>query len=309
MGLSSTLEGIVLGQKYNGDKHKISVVKRDGSMFISSKLGTIIATSINGKMRLQDNGNINSWNTNLSDHIKSFKNGIVNMVGSTQQIIKDRIICFGDIGGQKRPGTYVYPTISVDKLNELYLKGYRYFITTLEEHLMDEVLDWIRGYPETKWIHMKIKNNVSLPNNSISYDHRWYILDILEKELPGKCSIINRTEEQRSDKPVVLCNFETEEQWKRLEYKEGYYYWSINQDNIGYHHNSIRVFTGTSTLIDDAIHVFQYYSTHQHKPENTPLGKYHVDEKNQRRFEIFIKYVVHNGQEINNYLLHCPYTK
>lgn len=308
MTLTSTLKGILLGQKNNDLRDKVSIVKRDSGVMITTKMGTISAFNVNGKLRLQDNGSINSWNTNLKDHIKSFKNGINNHVGTPSTEYKDRIICFGEID-QKRRGTYTYPTYpTIERLNELYSKGYRYFLTTLEEHVFDEVLEWIRGYPETRWIHLKIKKDTVLPSNSISYDHRWYMLDMLEKEFPSKCQFINRPEEQRSDKPIVLCNFQSDEEWRRLEYKQGHYYWSINP-TLNYHHNSIRVFTGTTTLLDDAIHVFQYYSVHQHKPENTPLGQYHVDDKNQRVFELFNKYVVHNGEEINNYLIHCPYTK
>lgn len=306
MGLSSTLEGIVLGQKYDGEKHKVSIVKREGNVFVSSKLGTVMATMVNGRMRLQDNGHVNSWNTNLKDHIKSFKKTIPKVDGSMVTMpSKSRIICFGDV--PKRSGTYVYPTISVSRLNELYSKGYRYFLTTMEEHVLDDVLEWIRGYPETRWIHLKTRKGLNLPPNSISYDHRWHMLDILEKEFPGKCTLINRPEEQHGGKNVVLCNFANEDDWKRLEYKEGHYYWSVNPTRS--HHNSIKVYEGTCSLVDDAIHVFQYYHKHQHKPENTPLGKYTIIAGNYRRFELFTKYVVHNGEEINSYIIHCPYTK
>lgn len=309
MGLTSTLEGIVLGQKYNEPKSKLSIIKRDGNVLISTKNGTIIASTINGKLRLQDNDTINSWNSDIKDHIRSFKTSIakIDKLPTSPINIKNRIICFGNGPEGKRKNTYTYPTISIDRLNELYDKGYRYFITTSEEHLIDEVLEWIRGYPETRWIHLKIKKNTKLSPNSISYDHRWYMLDILEKELPGKCILINRPEDQSSDKPVVLCNFDSEDEWKRLEYKKGHYYWSINPTT--YHHNSIRVFTDKVSLIDDAISVFQYYSIHQHKPENTPLGRYIVDRANQRRFELFTKYVVHDGDEINTYIIHSPYVQ
>lgn len=302
MGLSRTLEDIVLGEKYNPNKHKVSIAKRDGHVFISSKIGTIMATNINGRMRLQDNGPINSWNTNLSDHIKSFKKSIAKVDGKSTTPIKSRVICFGNL--PKKSGTYSYPKISVNRLNELYAKGYRYFLTTLEEHLMDEVLEWIRGYPETKWIHLKNKKDCKLPPNSISYDHRWYMIDILEKEFPNKSIYITRPEEQQEGKNVVLCDFSNEDDWKRLDYKQGYYYWSVNPTK--YHHNSMKVCDSICSLIDDAIHVLQYYSEHQHKPENTPLGKYNVIKGNYRRFELFYKYVVHNSEEINSYIIHCP---
>lgn len=305
MGLTSTLEGIVLGHKYNAEKHKISLVKRDGNVLISTKIGTITAHSVNGKLRLQDNGPHNSWNTNINDHIETFKKYITKTEPITSTI-KDRIICFGTLD-KDYSNTYTYPNISISRLDELYSKGYRYFLSTLEEHSTDEIMKWIASHNETRWILLKIKYGTVLPFNAISYDHRWYMLDILESEFPGMCSLINRPEEHQSNKPVVLCNFACEDDWNRLEYKKGHYYWSVNPTKS--HHNSIRVFEGTSTLINDAIEVLKYYSIHQNKPKSTSLGTYHVDDKNNRRFEVFTKYVVHNGDEINSYIIHCPYTK
>jgi len=307
MALAKVLEAVILDLMRGNkpltkiEKYKIGIIRREDRLYVTSKMGTIVLDMINGSYRIQDNGNVNSWNSNMLDHIQSFQGSIDTK--PPRKDIKNRIICFGEALDRQWYKTYSYPNVTIERLNELYEKGYRYFITTLEEHVTLDLLNWIKEHEETRFIHM-LNPNVDLPPNSISYDHRWRMFDILCEEYPNNCVLITHPDEWIPDeRKVVLCNFSNEDNWKQLKYIDGYYYWSMNPSS--YHHNSIRVHTNGTSLIDDALWIFDYYSSYQHKPEATPLGKYDVDSKGYRIFKLYDKYVFHNGQELNTYIVEC----
>lgn len=280
------------------DKYKVSVIRRDDKMFITSKIGTICVN----RDGIQDNGCINSWNADMIDHISSFKQQVKECTTLSVPETKSRVICFGDV--QRESNTYVYPIITIERLDELFNKGYKYFLGTTEEHASDVVLKWIQDHPTTRWILMKNRQETQIPPNCVSYDHRWQIQSILESEFPGKCVTLTNPEDWIPDqRNVVLCNFKSEDQWKKLKYIPGYYYWSINPSTT--HHNSLRVHTGSDlTLVDDALWIFDYYDKFHHKPEASPIGKYVVQSGGYRKFTMFEKYVVHEGKELNHYIIH-----
>lgn len=279
------------------DKYKVCMVRRDDKMFVTSKVGTICVNSDG----IQDNGEFNSWNSDMIDHIKSFKQQVKESTTPTVLGTKSRIICFGDI--PRESNNYVYPNITIERLDELFNKGYKYFLSSAEEHATDEVLGWIQDHPTTRWILLKNRQDIRIPPNCVSYDHRWQIEGILETEFPGKCITLTDPKDWIPDhRNIVLCNFRCEEDWKKLKYIPGYYYWSVNPSAT--HHNSLRVHTGNDlTLVDDALWIFDYYDKFHHKPEASPIGKY-VIQGGYRKFTMFEKYVVHEGKELNHYIIH-----